>query len=249
MGRDWIVTATVLLAPWWLLAQSPRFDVASVKVHQPNSPDRPQFGVSANHLKISGNINQLVIYAYDLKRYQVSGGPDWVVNPSLDRDYYDIDAAAEEGRILTTDEARLMLRTLLAERFLLAVHKESRSMPVYALVVNRGGPKLKESSADEVTKSSGHAGATTVTFAFVRSTIDSLVQLLSGAAERPVVDRTGLSGNYDFKVEFARNPTAAIADDVPIMFTAVQELGLKLESQKAPVEMMVIDRVERPFRN
>jgi uncharacterized protein (TIGR03435 family) len=234
-----------------LFAQAtPSIEVASVRVHSPKNPDRSAPQISGDRLTIGGNVNQLVMYSYDLKAWQISGGPPWVTHSSTETDYYDISVKADGGEPLTQPRARQLLQSLLAERFRLSVHREKREAPVYALVRGRG-PKLKESEAETPCRSAGKANAATVISSFTNCPIDALLRVLAGAADRPVLDQTGLTGHYDFKIEFARDPAAATADsDVPTLFTAVQDqLGLKLESQKGTVEVTVIDRVERPTEN
>jgi uncharacterized protein (TIGR03435 family) len=229
----------------------PAVEVASIKVHSSNSPDQGSPRISGSRLTLTGNLNQLVMYAYGLKSYQIRGGPDWVTHPSVNSDYYEIVAKADRAEPLTQSRARLLLQTLLTQRFLLSLHRETKEMPVYALVSGRSGPKFKENVSDTPCRSPASVTLTTVTSTFTKCSMDALILVLSGAADRPVLDQTGLAGAYDFKLEFARNPSAAAADsDAPSLFTAVQEqLGLKIEPRTAPVAVSVIDRVERPSQN
>lgn len=230
--------------------QPPEFEVATIKVHNPSS-DGGGPAIAGNHFTRSGNVKQLLIYAYDLKNYQVSGGPSWVAQPSVQGDYYDIEAVAEGTAPLTQSRARQMLQGLLTQRFHLKLHRETRDEPVYTLFVNKGGPKFKESAPDAVTWSQGAVTQSTVLSTFIKSSMDDLVRVLSGAADRPVLNQTQLTGLYDFKLEFARDPATAISEsNASSIFTAVQEqLGLKLESRRAPVEILVIDSAERPTEN
>ncbi len=228
----------------------PAVDVASIRVHPPKSNGAvPQ--ISGNRLTLVGNVNQLVMYAWALKAYQIEGGPGWVTNPSVDSDYYDISAIAEGTETLTQATARLLLQAVLTERFRLSLHREEREIPVYALVQGRSGPKFKESAPDATCKSPMKVTVATIAMNVMGCTMDFLMRVLAGAADRPVLDRTGLTGAYDFRLEFARDPTAATLDsDVPSLSTAVQEqLGLKLEPQQGPIEVFVMDRVERPSPN
>jgi uncharacterized protein (TIGR03435 family) len=243
-------TAVGVLVATRLWAQSPpAIEVASIRVHTPASGDRGGTQISGNRLSLSGNLKQLIIYAYDLKSYQVSGGPSWVTSPSIDTDYYDITATAEDP--LTRPRAGLLLQLLLVDRFQLKLHQESKEMPVYALAVGKNGPKFKENTTDATCRASGHVTVTTVTSTLTRCPMDFLVRILSGAADRPVINQTGLPASYDLKLEFARDPAeASVESNSASIFTAVQEqLGLKLESQKAPVQVFVIDRAERPSEN
>lgn len=235
-----------------LAAQTaPKIDVASIRVLTTNSrPSAPQ--ISGNRLTRGGNVNQLVMYAWDLKAYQISGGPAWVTNPAVDGDYYEVSAIAEGTEALTPATARLLMQAVLTERFQLALHRETRDMPVYALVQGKSGPKLKQSAPDATCKAVAKTSLAAFSATYTGCTIDFLMRVLAGAVDRPVLDRTGLTGAYDFKLEFARSDRAAAdaGSDVPPLSTAVQEqLGLKLEAQKGPVEVFVIDRVERPSEN
>jgi uncharacterized protein (TIGR03435 family) len=243
--------AVGLLVAARLFAQAPpAFEVASIRVHSFDS-ERAGPPIAGNRLAVAGNLYQLVMYAYDLKPYQVSGGPSWATRPSTHGDYYEISAKAEGEERLTQARARQLLQTLLTDRFQLRLHRESREMPVYALVVGRGGPKFKEGAKDAISRSIGSVSLTTVTSTFTNSSMDALVRVLAGASDRPVLNQTGLPGLYDYKLEFARDPAAAAAEsNVLSIFTAVQEqLGLKLESKKGLVEIFVIDRAERPSEN
>jgi bla regulator protein blaR1 len=202
-------------------------------------------------------LRALITFAYDIGDEQLSGGPRWIED-----DHFDIiaklDMPVPEG---PEGDARikLMLRSLLADRFQLMVHRETRERPVYALIIARKGAKLKESAAatkgPNVTVGRGLLRATKVK-------MDTLARALSNQLERTVIDRTGLTADYDFELKFSHDirPTKAFpgpeksdappAADAPDIFTALQEqLGLKLESQNGPVEMIVIDRVEKPSSN
>ncbi|HEY3840173.1 MAG TPA: TIGR03435 family protein [Bryobacteraceae bacterium] len=235
-----------------LFAQAPpAFEVASIRVHSFASADRVGPPIAGNRFTSGGNLKQLIIYAWDLKVYQLFGGPAWVANPSTDTDYYDIKAKAEGDEPLTESRARQLMQTLLADRFQLRLHRESKEMPVYALVVGKAGPKFKDSAPDSTTGMRASVSVTTVTSTFKKSQMSSLVRVLSGAADRPVLDQTGLTGFYDYKIEFAGDPAAAAAESsAASLFTAVQEqLGLKLEPRKAPIEILVIDHAERPSEN
>jgi uncharacterized protein (TIGR03435 family) len=252
MKRPTFKLAMGMVAAARLFAQAPpAFEVASIRVHSFDAAEGDGPPISGNRLRWGGNLYQLVMYAYDLKGYQVSGGPTWATHPSTDGDYYDITAKAEGEETLTQARARQLMQTLLADRFQMKLHREKKEMPIYALVVGKGGPKFKESAPDAATRLSASVSLATVTSTFTKSPMDTLVRVLSGAADRPVIDQTGLGGFYDFKLEFARDPAAAGAETGPTsMFTAVQEqLGLKLDSQKGLVEVFVIDRAERPSGN
>ena len=140
-----------------------------------------------------------------------------------------------------------MLQTMLADRFQLKIHRESKELAVYALIVGKSGPKLKESTA------AGPAGyrGTPGQFTFSNGSITSLVSFLTNRVDRHVLDRTGLTGSYDFKLEWTPEASTPAPDsNGPSIFTAIQEqLGLKLEATKSAVEIIVIDHAEKPSAN
>jgi uncharacterized protein (TIGR03435 family) len=252
MERRTSALAVGLVVGTRVFAQAPAgFEVASIRVHSSAADDRSGPPIAGNRLTLGGNLYQLTMYAFDLKSYQISGGPSWATHPLTDGDYYDISAKAEGAETLTQARARQLLQTLLADRFQLRLHREMKEMPVYALVVGKAGPKFKESAPDARGGMVGSVSLTTVTSRFTKSPMESLVRVLSGAADRPVLDQTRLAGLYDYKLEFARDPAAAAAESsASSIFTAVQEqLGLKLEPQKGSIDVFVIDHAERPSEN
>jgi uncharacterized protein (TIGR03435 family) len=156
-----------------------------------------------------------------------------------------------------------MLRQILAERFGLVAHRETRELPVYALSVAKGGPKLKESVIDpSVSANARRGGGVRMSMGMIAAhecTIPYFLSMLSRQLGRSIIDRTGLAGNYDFTLRWSPDNGATTssndsagtqADALPSIFSAVQEqLGLKLESTKAPASVLVIDHLERPSQN
>jgi uncharacterized protein (TIGR03435 family) len=175
---------------------------------------------------------RMILEAYHLTRYQLSGGPGW-----LDSDLFVLEAKAEAAN---ENQLRQMLQTLLAERFQLVVHRETKDMPVYALTVGKNEPKFhewKEVSPMPDFGSDGHENSFRD-----RGNMQRLIDTLSnGAAGRPVLDKTGLQGVYVFSFGWDA--------DGDFLSAMQEQLGLKLESQKAPVDSLVIDQVERPSAN
>jgi uncharacterized protein (TIGR03435 family) len=162
---------------------------------------------------------------------------------------------------LTRDQARLILQRVLADRFRLRVHHETRNLPVYTLMIGKNGPKLKESSPD-AKFASGFEMGSSARMTHKKTPMTRFAEFLSIHANRPVVDRTGLTGFYDFTLEWSPSDdaqqstlaTAGVSRNAdsagPSLFTAVQEqLGLKLETSKAPIEVLVIDNADRPSEN
>jgi uncharacterized protein (TIGR03435 family) len=224
-------------------AQSPAFEVASVRPR--NSADagegRSSIDSAPGSLTVrNAGLSSCIKWAYHVMDYQISG-PAW-----LQIDKYDITARAAGPAPL--EQLRQMLQTLLVERFRLQFHRESKEMPVYALVAAKSGPKLHKADPDGNTGMKGDNGS----FVFHGTSMPQFAEDLStlSQVDRPVLDRTGIPGIFDFDLKFGENnddlKRALIAGDGPSIFTLIQEqLGLKLEARKGPVEMLVIDRVER----
>jgi uncharacterized protein (TIGR03435 family) len=223
-----------------------RFEVASVKP----APPTPGRGISSNMRMDPSRITctnvtlkKLIVESYEMKEYQVIG-PEW-----LNTELYNIEATIAPGT--SGDQALVMIHNLLADRFHLALHRETRELSVYALVVGKNGSKLHASELPRSSTSS-RPGKITGQGTFMRN----LVEALSRQLDLPVIDMTGLKGTFDFTLEWAPDrgpsaeprgapaPTEAAAG--PSIFTAVQEqLGLKLEARKAPVEILVVDHAEK----
>ena len=226
-----------------------KFEVASIRPHK---GPYTTVGVHISGPKITieaYGLLGLIMDAYQLtESSQVSGGPPWM---SADSVRFDIAAIAPGQGPASQEEIRLMLQTLLADRFQLKVHRVTEERPVYALVVAKNGPKLKESAPGE--QSSITAGGNrTAQITMANVTAERLATQLSSGLDRPVIDKTGLKGRYDVKLnwipEFAGPPPAG-SDGVNI-FTAVQEqLGLKLEPHKVPGSLFVIDSAQKPSAN
>jgi uncharacterized protein (TIGR03435 family) len=218
------------------------FDAASIK---PTPPDRPPFPyrVGPNSFSMRAILKGFIMQAYEVESYQVTGGPSWVESQT-----YDISAKAEGAA--DTHQIRMMLQTLLAERFQLKVHRETRTMSGYVLSVDKGGPKLPPAKTDVPPDSPGviQVGGGIVAR---DSTIKHLALGLTLQLGEPVIDQTGIAGHYDFRLRFDDSDTtgAATATGIGSVFSAVREIGLKLEAKKLPVEVLVIDSVEPPSEN
>jgi len=217
---------------------------------------------------VPANGNELEFFA--LMSSRIVGAPDWLMS-----DRYDIDARISESDMAawqkpTTQKEMLhaMMQSLLAERCKLAVHRETKDKPIYALVVGKSGPKFKAAESTvpaailakhpRVVPIPGDGGMigpgeTRGSVELYGAPMGTLALVLSQPAERSVVDKTGLTGKYDVKLEMMQQgPPAAdgTPDPGPSIFTVVQEqLGLKLEPAKDEVETLVIDHVERPSEN
>jgi uncharacterized protein (TIGR03435 family) len=268
-------------------ADRPAFDVSSIKPSKSdgrysvrNAPEPGRFRA------INITLRLLLANAYQLTPGEsvtrIFGAPNWI-----DSEHFDVEAKAEGNP--SPDQMQLMLQSLLSDRFKLALHHETRQLPVYALVLakpGKMGPQLKPHSDDVMCVSSDAKAPPTIprpgdslralcgefnmfgsppTLREVgnKITISMLVAELGNFVDRPIVDRTGLTGTFDATLEFAfafqqgggpvGTANAMIPSDLsgpPSIFTALQEqLGLKLESQKGPVDVLVIDHVEEPSPN
>jgi uncharacterized protein (TIGR03435 family) len=228
-------------------ADRPSFDVASVKLHKgviTYSADPAVHGRTVTGT--ASTLRDLIEYAYAFRSDQISGEPAWALS-----DYYDLDAKADGEGTLTTAQSRLMVQTLLADRFQLRVHRETQEVSIYALVVAKGGPKFKASPSGATGGSSVRAGDKGIHMEAKRGSMEQLARQLSNTAGRPVMDRTGLTGSYAYTLDWFPEDRATSPDpDAPSMFAALQEqLGLRLESTKGPMERLVIDHVEKPSEN
>jgi len=198
----------------------------------------------------------LVREAYHLQNFQIrmTGASPLMQSSDI---LYDITAKAEGDGTPTREQFRQMLQALLADRFKLKAHREQVEMPVYALVVGKGGPKFKPSSPDaDPTVRVGCIPNCSANYVLTmpKGTMEDLSHNLGGGLDRPAVDQTGLAGTFDIKLtytpEFRRNsrPEPDL-NDISI-FTAVQDqLGLRLEPSKAKFEMLIVDHVEKPSEN
>jgi uncharacterized protein (TIGR03435 family) len=272
-----ILGGLVLAAGLAFGQSAPAFEVASVK---PNSGDEHRVGLQfmpGGGLRTTGTtLKFLITFAYQVQDFQISGGPGWI-----NSDRFDIVAKSERStsESSTPDDPRKMtdaqmktaaeilrqkLQALLADRFQLTLHHETKEQSVYALVVGKNGSKLQESQSKQegrrMRMSRGDLNGEGVP-------LDMLVKVLSDQVGRPVIDRTGLKGNFDIKLQWTADPGQSAGQfagppppgveappppdpNGPSIFTAVQEqLGLRLESQKGPVDLIVIDRVEKPSEN
>jgi uncharacterized protein (TIGR03435 family) len=219
-------------------AGQPSFDVASVK------PSPLRMGEGSGRMRLTvrptgvtfenATLSDCIQWAYKVRFYQIAG-PDWI---SSER--YDIAAGMEHA--LNVEQLRDFLRGMLAQRFRLDFHHESRVRPVYALTVRKNAVSLPPSTQPASMR------AVNGSFVFTHVTMGDLAEHLSelAALDRPVVDRTGVAGIFDVTL---RQATAATRDDPGPIFTALGELGLELKAEKAPLDTMAIDHAERPGTN
>ena len=245
-----------------------RFEVTSVKANNSGSQNanlelHPGGRVTGTNVALIGLIRNV----YTLQPFQLVSAPGWIESAR-----FDIEAKADREYSAREDalapELLAMMRNLLADRFNLVVHREMRDMSVYAITMARSdgsfGPQMRRSTVDcegeaarafAARRGAGPAGAKPIVRCRITigagriqgtgTTIVELARRLSPAVGRPVVNRTALSGPFDLELQWSPEPTPDTTG--PSLFTAMQEqLGLKLDSQRAPVEVLVIDRIEKP---
>lgn len=214
----------------------PAFEVASVKVTPPASAGLTSISPYGTGRFTATNVTMelLISLAYGVSDSQIVGLPGRIAS-----ERYDVTAKAEAGVSLTYEELKPRLQLLLEQRFKLAVHREVKDTQGYALVAAKSGPKLKKAGP----------GAEARGTIFVRglrhpsASMDTLAGMLARPLHRPVVNKTGIEGNYNIVLNYSQEGTAD--SSLPSIFMALQEqLGLKLESLMVPVEMLVIDHVE-----
>jgi uncharacterized protein (TIGR03435 family) len=242
-----------MAAAWCVLAVAQTFEVASIHTRKDGTGDvftlKPfRFEFSGPRLTIENfRLNDLITYAYDIKDYELIGEPRWA-----DIDRYDIAARAQDGVSLTRDAGRPMMRALLADRFHLKAHTETKEMAVYALVVASGGPKFRPSppGAEKLLtlQSKGTGSVMIVTGGDMAQLVGQFSKI--NRVDRPVIDKTGLTGTYDYKLEWGDETSAGADPGALSVFTAFQEqLGLKLQPTKAPVQVLIVDHAEKPSDN
>jgi uncharacterized protein (TIGR03435 family) len=233
----------ILLAAAGLSSQTvsqPAFDAAVVRPVHDDTQTWAIRQVTATRYRSLSNVMQLVTWAWQMKNYQILGAPAWTSEERFE-------IQATPGHSSTTDEQRLMLQELLMERFGLKVHTERREMAVYVLVTGKDGPKL---GTPKENTDPGHRGINIESGVLIArsGTMDDFVGVLTTNLDRPVLNQTNLNGKYDFTLTWDQLPAngAQWSPIGPALFTPIRELGLRLDSAKAPVETLVIDAVERP---
>jgi uncharacterized protein (TIGR03435 family) len=236
----------------------PSFEVVSIK------PNNSGSGISGTQYRPGGlyiatnvSLKWLIRESYRVHDFQLVGGPGWI-----DTDRFDVQARAEAGALDSTPEPYdptrptrllLMVQSMLEDRFRLKIRRETRELPVYALVIGNGGHKLTAAPADE----GGGTGTNCCKDGIKELTakgipMTHLVAALSQELRRVVIDKTALKGTFDIKLRWTPDDVALAAKDIsgPSMAAALQEqLGLRLESNKRPVEVLVIESAEKPTEN
>jgi uncharacterized protein (TIGR03435 family) len=264
-----LVAASSFVHPPHLQAQAlpverpPAFDVASVKLNRSADDSSSSAFASGGAFNArNATVRGVIQEAYQLKDGNLLGVPGWA-----DSERYDIAAKPESP--VSTEQAHSMLQTLLADRFLLKVHRETREVPVYALTVGNRGAKLKEAVDSNCVAPpsgppsgppprTGYCGGSLVSRGRLTSrkvSMQKFAATLSEIMGRPALDMTELAGVFDIDLQWSPDETqfggtaSTDSSGAPSIYAALQDLGLKLEARKGPIEVVVIDHVERPSEN
>lgn len=233
------------------------FEVATIKLSNPDAPGRLFTFRGRQMLTVNTTLSSLITFAYDLHPKQIVGGPEWA-----DTQKYDVTGQPEAPGVPNLTQMRGMIRQLLTDRFKLAFHREQRDLSVYSIVVAPGGHKLTKND----TNPNGLPGLLFRGLGILpgtNATMGDLAGVLQSAVlDRPVVDKTGLQGRWDFQLRWTPDESQFASMGVrvppptndpnapPGLFTALPEqLGLKMDPGRAPVEVVVIDTVEKPSEN
>jgi uncharacterized protein (TIGR03435 family) len=222
---------------------APSFEVASIHRNRGGSQNTQIDTSDAGRLTITNaSLKTLIRNAYGVLSFQLADEPAW-----LDTEMYDIQATTGTAEQISPESLKPLLQSLIAERFALKVHWETRESTVYALLVDKGGPKFHASTGEQANMDT-QKGPERVAMKGTAQTMAVLTSNLGNQLGRFAVDKTGLSGVWDFTLSWDRQTTADSTG--PSLFTALREqLGLRLEAQKGPVQILVIDRADHASEN
>ncbi len=253
--------AAISLIAGTCFAQAParKFEVASIKPADPNQ-NRVSIQITPGGRWVANavTVSFLIQQAYGIRDFQIIGAPDWIRSLR-----WEVNAKPEDGSQVDQNSIKMMLQSLLADRFGMAFTRGTKEMPVYDLVAAKGGLKLKESEAPA--GGNGPQGVFRVGRGLISlkgATLSQLAVQLSNLLGRPVNEKTGSPTLYDIELKYspdfaqqtgglAGSPTssAPVDSDGPTIFTALLEAGLKLDSAKGPVDVFTIDKIEKPSEN
>ncbi len=231
---------------------TPSFEAGAIKPSRADDRGR-KLHPTADRITIENfTLKELIAYAYDLKdNSQVLGGPDW-----LDKVHFDIAAVAGETEVAKMrsmsafdqrEEWGMILQPFLAERFRLKASRGERTMPIYALVVAKSGPKLKAATAGDRTQNTSWDNQR---MTWTATSMDTLAYYLTRVEGRVVVDRTGLTGFYDFTMKWSWDEDTSSEAYAADLLTALREqLGLELKAEKAPVDVVIVQSASEPTGN
>jgi uncharacterized protein (TIGR03435 family) len=254
---EWTIPPPPVRLPPMAADANPSFEVATIK---PTKPDeqRKLFGVRGNHFStINTSLTDLITFAYGVQQKQVVGAPSW-----MDTDKWDIEAQPDVAGAPNKQQVATMVQKLLADRFKLTFHKDTKELAAYVLTEAKGGQKMKKGS-DDPNQLPGLFFRGFGVLTVQNATMQDFAGLMQSAVlDRPVVDQTSLSGKWNFLLKWTPDesqfggmgvkvpPPSDAPDAPPPLFTAIQEqIGLKLDAGKAQVPVLVIDKAEKPSDN
>jgi uncharacterized protein (TIGR03435 family) len=236
---------------------TPKVETATIKPSRPDQQGKVLTIRGRTLVTINTSVSDLIVFGYGLHQKQVIGAPAWI-----ESEKFDLTVQPDGEGVPNERQIRMLLQQILSDRFGLATHRDKRELPAYVLTVAKEGMKLTKSSGDP----NGLPGLMfrgLGVLPVTNATMDNFAGVMQAAVlDRPVVDQTGLTGRYDFTLTWTPDesqfasmgvrvpPPTGDPNAPPGLFTAIQEqLGLKLESTKAPVDVLVVDRIQRPSEN
>jgi uncharacterized protein (TIGR03435 family) len=242
----------------------PNFEVATIKPNNSGAGRMQGLTVNGRNFRtVNSSLGDLITFSYEVQAKQIVNGPDW-----MDKDRYDIGAVPEQEGVPNPEQVRIMIRKLLADRFKLTFHHDKKELSAYVLTVSKSGSKLTPTQLPGPLPGFGFGpGTGGLTLRAMNATLadfSGFLQVL--VMDRPVVNNTGLTGNYDFQCTFTPDDSlfnghppmppqqqqtdTTSTNTAPSLYDAFQEqLGLKLSPEKTPVDVIVIDHVEKPSEN
>ena len=237
---------------------NPGFEVATIKPSDPARPGKLFTVRGAEVITINTTLNDLITMAYSIHPKQISGGPAW-----LDSEKFDVTGKPDVPGQPSIAQLKILFQKLLADRFQFKFHRDKKELAVYAITIGKTGQKFSKSDRDPNGLPGLFFRPPGTNLFVTNATIGEFANLMQSAVlEKPVVDQTGLTEKYDFVLKWTPDPGQMLglggappppADNVdapPDLFTAIQQqLGLRLESTKAPAEVLVIERVDKPSAN
>jgi uncharacterized protein (TIGR03435 family) len=241
----------------------PNFEVATIKPNDSGAPRMQGLTINGRNFKtVNSSLGDLITFSFGVQVKQIVNGPDW-----MDKNRYDIGAVPEQEGVPNPEQVRIMIRKLLADRFKLTFHHDKRELSAYLLTVSKNGSKLTPTERQGPLPGFGFGpGTGGLTLRAMNASIPDFAGFLQVLVmDRPVVDQTGLTGKYDFQCTFTPDDSqfnghppmppqqqtdATNTSAAPSLYDAFQQqLGLKLSAEKAPVDVIVIDHVEKPSEN
>jgi uncharacterized protein (TIGR03435 family) len=257
-ATEWVIPTPPPRLPPMAADADPSFEVATIK---PSQPDRPGkgFGVQGSHFRtINTTLADLIKFSYGVQDKQILGAPSWV-----ESDKWDIEAQPDVPGAPNKKQVSVMVQKLLADRFQLKFHKDTKELPAYVLSAVKTGQKMTKGDQDSALPALFFTNLSPVTLTVRNATMDDVCQLFQSAVmDRPVVDQTAIAGKWNFLLKWTADesqfsgmgvkppPPSDAADAPPPLFTAIQEqIGLKMDAGKAQVPVLVIDKAEKPSAN